>query len=73
MNLPKPAHKWGYTDEQIKEICKKLGVTRRKFFKNSYAHTCSRDPELGFITYSIHVENAFENAVRNIEMKRGES
>ena len=73
MNLSKAAHKLGYTDEQINEICKSLGVSRAEFFKEDFIHTCHEDPELGIITYNRHVENAFENAVRNIERSSGEN
>lgn len=68
MKLPEPAHKFGYTSEQIDEICKNLGVKREEFFKDDFIYTACLDPELGLITYARHVENSFYN----IQRKRGE-
>lgn len=58
MSLPKPAHKYGYTGEQVKQICRERKIHHKTFSKAFGANTVAVDKKLGVIYYPCDVERA---------------
>jgi len=56
IKLPKPKHKYGYTADQIKEICKTYKIAQKKFWEFFGVNTCMLDKKLGSIYYPVDVE-----------------
>lgn len=58
VKLPKPAHKYGYTHEQLQKIKRKAGITDEQFSEAFGANTCVHDEKLGTIFYKCDIERA---------------
>jgi len=61
VKLPKPKHKYGYPESQVKEIIKKLGISEAKFNKAFGINTCSVSKTGEIIMYPCDVERALYN------------
>ena len=56
--LPKPKHDYGYTKEQILQICRERKIHHAKFWSAFGVNTCAVDKEMGTIYYPCDVERA---------------
>ena len=57
---PKPAHPMGYTEKELKSICRKLKVRYWKFLKAFGVNTVCGDEKTGEVLhYPCDVERAF--------------
>lgn len=61
MNLPEPAHEFGYTEDQIHQICKERNIFIDDFWDKFGVNTCALDEKLGRIYYPCDVQRALWN------------
>ena len=60
LEIPKPKHKYGYTNTEINEIIKDLNIDEDKFFNTLGVNTCMRDRNGNCITYTCDVVHAIK-------------
>lgn len=59
IDLPKPSHKHGYTNTEIKGICRKHGIKVKDFWREFGVNTALLDEKTNeIIYYPVDVERA---------------
>jgi hypothetical protein len=56
--LPKPKHLYGYTEEQVLQICKERKIHPATFWKVFGVNTVTVDDKLEIIYYPVDVKRA---------------
>lgn len=59
--LPQPIHKYGYTKEQVLQICRERKIHHKKFWAAFGVNTCMLDKKLGVIYYPCDIERTLFN------------
>lgn len=59
--LPKPKHEYGFTRDQVLEICRERKIHHKTFWKAFGINTCLRDEKMGTIYYRCDIERALAN------------